>query len=379
MAIWAVTPCLAVIGKRMREVLRGSDLKCRYAGEQFLVLLPETPLAGAKRVAETLRREVADRPVPVGRREPSCDRQLRAGAGAARRSQRPGPDRPCGSRLVSCERRRRQLRAHRRCHRAAARRRSAVSVERLAWIAWITVCVVWGTTYLAIRVALETVPVLLVAGLRWLSAGVVLGLFAVGHRPPAARPTAVGRPGPPRLSDERRRQRLRGVGRTVRDERPDRRADRVRAVLERGHRGLPAGRRARALGRRSPGLPSALPASWCWCGRSCRQAASAGRQFVGGVIGIQLACFGWALGTSFIKRHPSSGDPLAATSIQMVCSGTMLLALATAGGEWAALRFTPRTLIAMTYLTVAGSVVAYTAYIYAVRICRSPRCRCTRM
>lgn len=55
---------LAVIGKRMREVLRGSDLKCRYAGEQFLVLLPETPLAGAKRVAETLRREVADRPVP---------------------------------------------------------------------------------------------------------------------------------------------------------------------------------------------------------------------------------------------------------------------------------------------------------------------------
>ena len=54
---------LAVIGKRMREVLRGSDLKCRYAGEQFLVLLPETPLPGAKRVAETLRREVADRPV----------------------------------------------------------------------------------------------------------------------------------------------------------------------------------------------------------------------------------------------------------------------------------------------------------------------------
>lgn len=55
---------LAVIGKRMREVLRGSDLKCRFSGEQFLVLLPETPLAGAKRVAETLRREVADRPVP---------------------------------------------------------------------------------------------------------------------------------------------------------------------------------------------------------------------------------------------------------------------------------------------------------------------------
>jgi diguanylate cyclase (GGDEF)-like protein len=54
---------LAVIGQRMREVLRGSDLKCRYAGEQFLVLLPETPLPGAQRVAETLRSEVANRPV----------------------------------------------------------------------------------------------------------------------------------------------------------------------------------------------------------------------------------------------------------------------------------------------------------------------------
>jgi diguanylate cyclase (GGDEF)-like protein len=54
---------LAAVGARMREVLRGSDLKCRYGGEEFLVLLPETPLEGAKRVADTLRRELADMPV----------------------------------------------------------------------------------------------------------------------------------------------------------------------------------------------------------------------------------------------------------------------------------------------------------------------------
>ena len=54
---------LAAVGRCMREVLRGSDLKCRYGGEEFLVLLPETPLAGARRVAETLRREIADRSV----------------------------------------------------------------------------------------------------------------------------------------------------------------------------------------------------------------------------------------------------------------------------------------------------------------------------
>jgi diguanylate cyclase (GGDEF)-like protein len=49
---------LAEIGARMRATLRGSDLKCRYGGEEFLVLLPVTPLEGARRVAENLRREI---------------------------------------------------------------------------------------------------------------------------------------------------------------------------------------------------------------------------------------------------------------------------------------------------------------------------------
>ena len=57
-------PCgdamLAAVGARMGEVLRVSDMKCRYGGEKFLVLLPETPLDGAKRVADTLRRQLAD-------------------------------------------------------------------------------------------------------------------------------------------------------------------------------------------------------------------------------------------------------------------------------------------------------------------------------
>lgn len=55
---------LAAIGGRMRELLRSSDLKCRYGGEEFLVLLPETALEGAKRVADTLRRELADTRIP---------------------------------------------------------------------------------------------------------------------------------------------------------------------------------------------------------------------------------------------------------------------------------------------------------------------------
>ncbi len=57
---------LATVGRRMKDVLRGSDLKCRYGGEEFLVLLPETPLEGGKRVAEALRRDIAETPIAWG-------------------------------------------------------------------------------------------------------------------------------------------------------------------------------------------------------------------------------------------------------------------------------------------------------------------------
>lgn len=54
---------LAAVGARMKAVLRNSDLKCRYGGEEFLILLPDTPVAGARHVAETLRKEIAQRPI----------------------------------------------------------------------------------------------------------------------------------------------------------------------------------------------------------------------------------------------------------------------------------------------------------------------------
>lgn len=53
---------LATIGQRMKAVLRGSDLKCRWGGEEFLVLLPDTAPAGAQRVAELLRRDFEEHP-----------------------------------------------------------------------------------------------------------------------------------------------------------------------------------------------------------------------------------------------------------------------------------------------------------------------------
>ncbi len=55
---------LGAVGARMNAVLRGSDLKCRYGGEEFLILLPDTPAQGGHRVAETLRREIESNGIP---------------------------------------------------------------------------------------------------------------------------------------------------------------------------------------------------------------------------------------------------------------------------------------------------------------------------
>lgn len=56
-------PCgdavLQAVGAAMRAALRGSDLCCRYGGDEFVLLLPETPLDGAQRAAKSLRRKLA--------------------------------------------------------------------------------------------------------------------------------------------------------------------------------------------------------------------------------------------------------------------------------------------------------------------------------
>lgn len=51
---------LAAVGQRTRDILRNSDTKCRYGGEEFMVLLPDTPRPGALHVAESLRQQLAE-------------------------------------------------------------------------------------------------------------------------------------------------------------------------------------------------------------------------------------------------------------------------------------------------------------------------------
>ncbi|HEV3373390.1 MAG TPA: PleD family two-component system response regulator [Xanthobacteraceae bacterium] len=50
---------------RIRKSIRGIDLACRYGGEEFVVVMPETDMAVATMVAERLRRRIASEPFPI--------------------------------------------------------------------------------------------------------------------------------------------------------------------------------------------------------------------------------------------------------------------------------------------------------------------------
>jgi drug/metabolite transporter (DMT)-like permease len=94
---------------------------------------------------------------------------------------------------------------------------------------------------------------------------------------------------------------------------------------------------------------------------------AAHRSFVFGVVATQLACLGWAIGSSYSRRRHTHENVLAAASLQMLFGGASLLVAGTLHGEWATLAFTPRTTGALTYLIVFGSIIGYSAYAYALK------------
>ena len=57
----------------------------------------------------------------------------------------------------------------------------AAQHRRLAYFAWGAVCLIWGTTYLGIRVSLESIPPALMGGIRWIIAGSLLTAYLVAR------------------------------------------------------------------------------------------------------------------------------------------------------------------------------------------------------
>lgn len=70
---------------RMRKSTRGIDLACRYGGEEFVIVMPETDMAVAATVAERLRRRIASEPFPIDRGQRAIDVTISIGIAALER------------------------------------------------------------------------------------------------------------------------------------------------------------------------------------------------------------------------------------------------------------------------------------------------------
>lgn len=238
--------------------------------------------------------------------------------------------------------------------------------SRLALVAaFAAIYIIWGSTYLGILFAIRTIPVFVMAGSRFLIAGLVLSLVAAALGAPRPRATEV------------RSSVIAGIlllatgnGGVVWAE--TRVATGSAALIVssvplwvvffewlRGHR--PSGGTAAGLALGLAGIgvllgPQAL-------------AGAGGVDAVGGLV-LLVASASWATGSLYTRHASLPASPLLATGIEMVGGGCALLVLAAATGEFAHLdvtRISATSWWGWIYLITFGSLVAFSAYIWLVR------------
>lgn len=233
-------------------------------------------------------------------------------------------------------------------------------------LAMLTLYFVWGTTYLAIKVGLDaSLPPALFAGLRLLPAALILFALAVARR-------SVLRVEPRALSVLSIVGMLLLVGGqygTILAEQyvPSGLSALIVALLPLwialAESVFPDMQRPGRLGWLGLVVGFAGLAILLWPRMA---GVSAGPQELLG-IGIQiLATWLWTAGSIYSKRNPLRVDGIVATAYEMLIAGAFTLALGTVLGEWSRFSLTPKGAGALAYLTVVGSCIAFTAFVYAL-------------
>ena len=227
-------------------------------------------------------------------------------------------------------------------------------------LAMFALYVIWGSTYLAIRFALESYPPFLLSGVRFLIAG--LGLLAVLVVRGAALPTA----------RQWRNAAVTGV-----------------LLL-----GMGNGLVCFAEGSVSSGIAAVAVASMPlfaavysgmygqWPTR--RETLGLAVGFIGvivlnlgsglsssriGAFALIFAASAWAFGSVWSKRQDMPSGPMN-TAAQMTCASVALIIFALALGERMPAHPTARATFALAYLVVFGSIIAFSAYLYVLKTVR---------
>ena len=237
-----------------------------------------------------------------------------------------------------------------------------------AWICLLIVYVVWGSTYLAIRVGVETMPPLLMAAARQLVAGLIMFPLALRHwrSAPLAR----------RWPSRREWLGCAVVGILllvangvvgVREETvPSGLAALLVATVPLWLLGIDAGLNHARMGLAPlAGLLLGLAgvALLSGLGRGSRGTS------VAGVLIILGAAAAWALGTIMARRAVIPSSLALASGMELLAGGAALLVLGAATGEFSSVHLgqvSARSWLALGYLIVFGSIVAFSAYGIAV-------------
>ena len=234
--------------------------------------------------------------------------------------------------------------------------------------AFAAIYLIWGSTYLGIRIAIDTLPPLLTAGLRFIIAGPLL--YAWARRSGAPRPTGI-------------QWRASAI---------------VGGLLLLGGNGLVTWGEERVPSGLAALLVATVPVwmvllDWLFL----RGERPAGKVFLGlvlGLIGIVLlvgptdllgdhhvdlaggvmlllAALSWAIGSLYTRRAPLPDAPLLGTGMEMIAGGVLLLLASGVKGEWVQVDLASvslRSWLALAYLTLMGSIVAFTAYTWLLRV-----------
>ena len=236
-----------------------------------------------------------------------------------------------------------------------------------ATIAFLAVYIIWGSTYLAIRIAIESMPPFLMAAARHGISGAILLAFALGRR--RARATL------PQLRD----------------------ATIVGLLLLLGGNGgvswaqqwVPSGLTAllvasvplwmgvfavlfhRSRRPRARGI-AGIAIGFVGVGILVRPGGeiAGDAQMLGGAIGVLLAALCWAAGSLYASRSNLPADPIFSTGFEMVAGAAGLIVAGSATGEWARVDLsavTARSALAWVYLALFGSIVAFSAYVWLLK------------
>lgn len=245
----------------------------------------------------------------------------------------------------------------------------ARKARALIIVAFGAVYLIWGSTYLAIKYALETLPPFLMTGGRFLIAGAALIIwawFSDAERPTRAQWLSAALIGALLF--------LGGTGGVVWAEQyiPSGLAALLVAteplwiVLLNWAR--PDGTRPAV--KTIIGLLIGFSGIWLLSGSAGLVGDGADRASVLGAVVVIAAAFSWALGSLYSQRVQLPASSLLASGMQMLLGGALLALVGTGSGEWA--RFDVSRVSAVSagaffYLIIFGSIIAFTAYGWLLR------------